>query len=740
MFRTLRICQARATGSLCVTLFGLCYGMWTGAPAWAVEAESREEDDDVMMVTARKVKEDPRTIPLSVSVFDQQTLSDRRIDTAENLLREVPNVGFSSLGDGRSTYLSLRGVGSMAQPLSYDDTSVVTYIDGVPQPLFASDAGLLDVERVEVLRGPQGTVFGRNAQAGAINVITRQPDDIVEGAVRLEAGLDRRSQNLAQFTVSGPLRDERLKARLTASYANLGPDVANRVPGGKLGKAENGAARGVLTATPNALTQLTLTLHHAHDNLTPSNFVLRSAQHFPVVALDPKGGAQRDFSGLSLSINRQFAQSELTSVTAVNRYDFANLTNNSEALTFSHLFDRPISDFLPATDWSSYDEKQRSLYQEIRVSSRDNASVRWVSGINYLHDDYRLLSDYVSGFFSSTNGMRNNHYRTDSYAAFGEMSAPLAGSERLMGTLGLRYTHDRKAYAARYRVNALTDEGSDAFDQQGVLHYDMVTGRAALNYLLTDNSTLYVSAARGSKSGGFPNFTNNAAHREADSPYQDASVWSYETGSKNRILNGRGEWNLALFYNAVQDENLFAMDALTHSFVPESIDTRSYGVELDGALQLAEHWKLSGGVGYTHATLRHVAPEVTAWSGGRDGNRVPTVPRVTSNLTLQYYAAADGFNAAAARFGLPAANLFALIQHQYVGQREADVGNHFSLDAYHLFNLKLGLEFASADLYLFGQNLTDERPQYIGLWYGPGSEVVSVGHGRVIGAGMQVRW
>ncbi|EEL0143185.1 TonB-dependent receptor, partial [Salmonella enterica subsp. enterica serovar Montevideo] len=120
-------------------------------------------------------------------------------------------------------------------------------------------------------------------------------------------------------------------------------------------------------------------------------------------------------------------------------------------------------------------------------------------------------------------------------------------------------------------------------------------------------------------------------------------------------------------------------------------------------------------------------------SGARDGNRIPAIPKFNTNLTLQYYDSA-------AWLGLPEANIFALAQHQYVGSREADVGSHFKLDAYQLYNAKVGLEFTSFDVYVFGQNLTDERPQYIGLYYGPGSEAVTVGHGRVLGVGTQIKF
>ncbi|VDR26120.1 Outer membrane receptor for monomeric catechols [Raoultella terrigena] len=134
------------------------------------------------------------------------------------------------------------------------------------------------------------------------------------------------------------------------------------------------------------------------------------------------------------------------------------------------------------------------------------------------------------------------------------------------------------------------------------------------------------------KSGGFPNFTNNAPSGLKDEPYKDSSSWSYEIGSKNRFLDGRAELNASLFYNSVKDENLFALDSASFTFVPKPMDTRNYGMELEGSLQLAEHWKVSGGAGYTIRNYANVSDDVAAssrraqWQPGyrRYRNSTPT--------------------------------------------------------------------------------------------------------------------
>ena len=378
---------------------------------------------DPVTVTARKVEEAQQDVPISITVLGEQALEERRIDDVESVLREVPNVGFSSLGDGRSTFLSIRGIGPISQPLGYDDTSTVTYVDGVPQPLFGSDLSIMDAERIEVMRGPQGTLFGRNAQAGAINIVTREPGDRAEFTARGELGTDW--HRLGQGSVSGPLISDTLAGRLAVFYSGVDGDVDNIAPGtDDLGDMETGALRGSLVATPGPDTRITLGIFGQRDDNQPSNFVLKSAPGFPVVAADPEGEVERDLAGVSLTASHEFSDVTLTSVTAFNYYDYQGFTTNSEALTYAQVFGLPVGAFLPATDFTDIDERQTSFYQEVRLNGDPQADVLWVGGLVYYYDDFERDDFYQSAFFAVTNGTRNNDYSTNSYAAFGEATAP----------------------------------------------------------------------------------------------------------------------------------------------------------------------------------------------------------------------------------------------------------------------------------------------------------------------------
>ena len=709
-----------------------------GIPAQAQNTSLKDSSViklDPIKVTVRKLEENLQNVPISTTVVGKQALEDRRIDNLEGVLREVPGIGFSSLGDGRSTFLSVRGIGPLLMPIGYDDTSTVTYVDGVPQPLFGSDLNIIGAERIEVMRGPQGTVFGRNTQAGAINIVTQRPGDQLEVSARSELGTNR--HRLGQASVSGPLKGDILAGRLAVSYSGIDGDVDNTAPGaGNLGEMETGAVRGSLIFTPSPDTKITLSLFGQRDDNRPSNFILKGKAGFPVVAANPEGGVDRKLAGLALTASHDFSDVTLTSVTATNYYKYSGFTNNSEAFTFSQLYSRPVKAYLPATDYADIDERQTSFYQEVRLSSEDQADILWVGGLSYYHDDFDRDDFYKSAFGTSVNGTRNNDYSNDSYAVFGEITAPVPNIKKLKLTTGLRYTRDEKKYKAHYRTNGHPRTVA-RFNQSGSLDFNLITGRAILAYELAETSNLYASVSRGARSGGFPNFTSRAATGKRDKPYDKSTSWAYEIGTKNLLLDGDMRLNASLFFNDVKNNqlNVFTPD---FTLSPKSIDTESYGAELETGYRLMPGLDLLGSATLMRAKIKNISAEIAKLAKAKNGNRVSGTPNFTSSIGLQYRTSADKLN-------VSNADLFSLVQHQYIGSRAADVGNKLKLDAYHVLNARLGLEFDHFNIYAFGQNITNERPEYIGIHYGKTpftkqADTVAVGHGRVIGIGTQFRF
>ncbi len=466
-----------------------------------------------LMVSARLNEESAKDIPFGLSVINGQTLEARRLRTLEDALRTTPGVDVNSWGGANDANVRIRGVGSLNQ-MSMDDGSVVLNVDGVPMSVRNAAMATLDVEQVEVLKGPQGTLFGRNSEAGAINVTTRKPTREREGYVRGEIG--NQGQFMTEGAVGGPLT-ESVAGRIAVRRSGFDNWVDAQQDGDPLTKPRDLALRGSLLWDNDQGTTGLLTAERQRADHYAGLEMLRPFGNRP--SLDYTPGTfddnQKTNERYSFELNHDLAQSRITSISAYTSTDLNAVKG----------YDRNITEALYGSPFEYLIEdsaKERVWSQDLRLGSLADADVFWVTGINLSRSERRFDSDdFTSG------AQQRRDFSTNSYALYGEMTYPIAEDWKL--TTGLRHSWDRKTYGADY------SSGGTTVGDERRLQDNYSTGRVALSYALTAQTNLYAVLSRGYKSAGFNDYATSVKDSE---PYKAAKVNSAEVGFKHESAEG----------------------------------------------------------------------------------------------------------------------------------------------------------------------------------------------------------
>ncbi|MFT3815574.1 MAG: TonB-dependent receptor [Acidovorax sp.] len=681
-------------------------------------------------VTARKREESAQSVPISVTVIDKHAAEAAAApsDSNSGLARSAPNISFADSGGQFGNLFVIRGVGSFA-PLSSDDTSAVMYLGEVPRSVYGAPPTLLDIDRVEVLRGPQGTLFGRNTQAGAIDVIPNVPTFKREFSATAEAGTH--GHRLGELVANTPLSDT-LAARLAVRYSNIDGTVPNIAAGGNDGRVQIGAMRESLLWLPGDRTTVTFTGFYDRRESNAPRFIWLQNPQFPQSAVNPAGNIRWRDAGASLKVEHEFDRTRLTSLTSFQDDHSFQPFDLTDGLIYSAMTKQPTARFdVPYADYVGIHFREKTFQQELRLSSLEDSVFNWTAGINYFRsrftNDTQAVASPAAFNFQAQNGTQDNRIATDSIAAFGE--GTLALTDKLKATLGLRYTHERKD--ADY---LFTGNGNPAtvpyFSQSQSLSDHFVTGRAGLSYDWTPEAMTYATVSRGAVSAGYPVVQVNGVYGKDEPRYPTSTSWTYEAGFKTLWLDKRLGLNGSVFYNDVKNGHLIVFNPTQLFFGSASLDYKSKGMELEAAASLTPGLKLTAGVGYTHAELVDV-PSGSS-TGAKSGNRVPNMPRFNASLGLQYETPMT--------IGSAQGRLKAGLAWQYVGKRAADVKESFDLPGYGVVNLRLGWQQGNWEIYGFAWNLLDKQYLVAGQAWGPGVSSVRVGQPRIVGVGATMRF
>jgi iron complex outermembrane receptor protein len=610
----------------------------TGTDAVAIEE---------VVVTAERRETKLQDTPIAISAFSSQTLADRKIDSIRDLAGQVPNLNVSRVTISHTTQTySLRGVGE-SDPIQ--EPVLAVYVDDVYVPRqIGSMVEFNDLERIEVLRGPQGTLYGRNSSAGALRIITRDPGDTLR--LKGEVGLGNYGAVDVRALAEGPLAGN-LSGSI--SYIRHKRDGVTYDPtlGHDVNRIDLDAYRGKLRWTPSDRFDALLTINAMRD---------RSDSRSYIPVRQPGGGFDRrlsfsevepkqDLDQISGSLRVKYKLTDHLDLKSISAYGGFNLNPVN--------YDNDGEAALIQKNLIHYNDQY--LTQELQLNG-DFGAVTFTTGLFYLHERFFVQRDGYSRKNAlatdpvTTPGNYNflrahNVTDTDAYAVFGEGAWSV--TDRLKVIAGLRWTNEEKQFTFNNGVlNLAGAVVAPSIAGRADKTWAAITPKLSVQYKLAPDVLSYATYSKGFKSGGFD---NRATRLDlATLPFAPEEVVTYEGGLKSELFDRRLRANLAVFYNDYQNLQVSFYDpAYVGSRRGNAGQAHSYGVELETEAVLTPRLSAQFAAGYLFA----VYDEYKGAGGAgvdADGHRLINSPRwnLSGGLTWDVPAEIPG----ALRLGLNA--------------------------------------------------------------------------------------
>lgn len=635
---------------------------------------------DEITVTAQKTEERLQKVPISVTAISSAQVQEYGLQNIKDITAIVPNLYSANPGDNRNV-TSIRGITTT----SYDP-AVTTYIDGVNQ--FGLDtyiSQLLEVERIEVLRGPQGMLYGRNAMGGVINIITKKPDNLIRGFARADIG--EYGQQRYSLGISAPLVKNRLFFGIAGMYANQNGFYINDFDGKHFDRQQNIMGNYYLKYL--SLSGLSVTLNVKHnENRNHGTFPLASSIEEAFknpfrVNQDAVTRMTDNLFNASLSINQPG-----------NKVNFSSQTAYQSNYRF---YKDPIDgDFSPldaVTIINNYGKdfnRVKVLSQEFRLTSANLPSpFKWSAGAYGFYQDNPVKQGIHFGKDALLTGAPDTDFSLIStskgkgYGAAVYAQGTYTLAKKLAFTLGARYDQEYK----ELNVLGEYEKGTDVFptrpDTSGNANFNAFSPHAGIQYFVSDNSSLFVTYSRGFRAGGLTPLSSDPTGQPPLFPFQPEYSNNFEAGSKNILWDGRLSINAAAFYTKVtnaQVPTLILPDAVNITRNTGSLTSK--GAELELAAKPVTNFTVAYNFGYTDARFDE-------WKVNQDGTEVDLggkhqiyTPKITSMLALQYeYALNKKQNL----------KLSARGEWRYLDKQYFDLANTISQPSYSILNAHLGL-------------------------------------------------
>jgi len=709
--------------ALAALAFGTVHAADTAATTTDADAQAKPADAnadassaslETVTVTANKRSESLQKVAMSISAIDGKDITNAGAQNFTDLISSVPSLGIFKTGSGRSQIM-MRGVnaGNSSEDDPQTQETVGLYVDDAPVAIngFNPEFGLFDLERVEVLRGPQGTLYGAGAMAGAIRLVTRKPLlDTVEGSVETSvADIDHGGTSYdMRGVINVPLVKDVAGLRVSMYDDRNGGFIKNTTTGeNNINRADAVGGRVALRVLPtDSLTvDLSIWAHQQSDHgrgLDETGNYTRAYQ-------SPEN-SDEDYTLSNLTLTQVLGWGSIVSSTSyldmnmLNRWNLDKIyTSTYPALGLSA--DGPKASLADQTHLNDFT-------QEVRAVSNDDGVLKWLLGGYYHHRTRGYINafpdpgwDAYTGFPSADFGappdypfwgIQNVHI--DEYALFGEATYKLGNFALTGGLRAFDWKERHWQYQSGFFNGGATSNGMQHSKEDGV------NPKVNIAYTIDDNNEVYAQAAKGFRYGGInqvipmnlcgAELEANGLHPSTE--YASDSLWNYEIGNKSSLLDNHLTVNGSLYL--IKWSNVQVRRGLNCgvNYVENAAGLTSKGAELELAWRPISNLKVTAGGSYTHSTLDADMAALNA----RAGDFAPFVPKASFNTSAEYT-----FPLGADMHG------FVWGGWNYVGKRTTQFNSANSLyremDAYDVLNVRAGVQWSSMEASVYVQNLNN---------------------------------
>ncbi len=607
---------------------------------------------ETITVTAQKREENVQDVPISMSVFDGFTLEDRNVESLADISKYTPGLEIVGYGSSDKYAPAMRGMYS-----DYSARSSVAglYVDGVPITGGTGyDVTLLDIERVEVLKGPQGTLYGKNTEVGVINVVTKKPGNETRGKIQGTLGSDDKRQ--LSFNASGAIIKDKFYIGISGKHYEKDGFMKNYNTGEIVDDREHNYGKVSLRYTPTDALEFSLVSSLVkYDD---------GAQRGGLTSNEPRTvgsdiAAYNDSSILQNALSINYTINDKLSLSSTTAYRDYNEKNGND-WDYSNNWSRRFHSFS--------DSDYETTSEELKLNYGSD-TIKLVSGVFYEKGDTHITKDMDKWWLPSIQKMFED-IDSESLGVFSHLTYDV--NDKLSLIAGLRFDKDKQTYKGSTQTID--------YDE------DEISPKIGLTYDLSKDTMGYVTISKGYRTGGF----NIMAPTGYSKTFDKESLYSYEVGVKGSGLANRLVYDMAVYYMDINDMQVDEYIGVSAVIKTNAAKATSQGIEASVNFQATDTVNLFAGASYNDIEFDEYDDGTADYSG----NRTTFTPKYNFNLGI-IYRSGNGYYASTDINGF--------------GDMYLDSANEYKRDAYELVNAKIGYEQEDFDIYLYAKNVFDKE-------------------------------